>query len=85
MADVGAFEKDTTYRLLVEACRNWIVTWWLAHKSLPQQPAIFWIYGNGATQSMDWGNSPGPDRTDDFEYRPLRRKRIKVTIEIEDH
>ena len=82
MADVGPFEKETTYRLLVEVCRHWVVSWWLTHKALPERPAVFWVY-SGGSNGIDWGNPPG--LKDDPELQPLRRKRIRVTIEIEDH
>lgn len=82
MADVGAFEKDTTYRLLVEAVRHWLLARVLARKSLPSEPAVFWIYASRhpGRNSIDWGDAAGPP---DPVNKPLRGKRIRVTIEIE--
>ena len=73
MKEVGQFEKDTTYRLLVEVILHWIVSWWSVHNALPTKPAVFWVYAEGTHHNLGWGGGV------------LNRKRIKVTIEIEDH
>jgi hypothetical protein len=74
-----AWIKDTIYRLLVEAVRVWIVSYWMEHKGLPAA-AKFWIYSSGP-HGIDWGNPPGPD---DSSLQPLRRKRIEVTLRVVD-
>ena len=78
--ETTAFSRDTTYRLLVEAVRYWVISHWLATQRLPNN-GQFWIYGTGQN-GIDWGNAPGPD---DPDLKPLRGKRIKVTMTIEDH
>lgn len=76
----SAFEGDTTYRLLVEAVRHWVISWFLASTKLPET-AVFYVY-SGGPNGIDWGNAPGPD---DPGLKPLRYKRIKVTLEIESN
>lgn len=78
--EFGAFERETIYRLVVEACRVWVVGTFLSLKRLPKK-AKLWIYSNGPLHSIDWGNSPGPD---DPDIRPMRYKKIQVTLEIID-
>lgn len=74
------FEKDTLYRLLVEASRFWLIGHFLRTHALPD-PAVYFVYANGPN-GLDWGNEPGPD---DPQLKPLRRKRVRITLEIEDH
>jgi len=74
----GAFEKDTQYRLLVEASRYWVIEHYLRTGRLPE-PAVYFAYANGE-RGFDWGNPPGPD-----DQTQLRGKRVRITLEIEDH
>jgi len=80
VADVGSFERDTTYRILVEAVRHWIITHWLAKKTLPLEADVFCVYSDGPN-GIDWGNPPTSEGKAD---RPLRGKRIRVTFEVEE-
>lgn len=77
--DRGAFETETLHRLLVEAVRFWVIEFFLRRKKLPEKE-VRYVYADG-TMGIGWGNSPGPD---DPKFRPLRMKRIKITVEIED-
>ena len=78
---MNAFEKDTLYRLLVESTRLWVISHWLEHHELPKD-VTFYAYPNGP-RGFDWGNAPGPDN--DGTERPPRGKRVRITLEIEDH
>ena len=78
---MNAFEKDTLYRLLVESTRFWVIANWLENHELPKQ-TTFYTYPGGPL-GFDWGNAPGPD--DEAIERPLRGKRVRITLEIEDH
>ncbi len=74
----GAFESSTIYRLLVETVRYWLIECFLRAKKLPDKH-VYFVYPYGEA-SIDWGDSPtSPD-----DCRPLRGKRIRVTIEIEN-
>lgn len=76
--DLSDFEKDTMYRLAVEAVRFWVVSNTLAHGEMPNRFEQF-VYGHGPAAALDWGDAPGPaDPT-----MPLRGKRIRVTYEVE--
>lgn len=77
----GAFEKDTQYRLLVEAARYWVIEHYLRTGRLPE-PEVYFAYANGP-HGFDWGNPAGPG--DGTTPRPLRGKRVRITLEIEDH
>lgn len=77
----GAFEKDTEYRLVVEAARYWVIQHYILTGKLPEK-TIYSAYPNG-TASFDWGDPPGPD--DGKTPAPLRGKRVRITLEIEDH
>lgn len=74
-----AFTTDTFHRLLVEAARVWVIECYLRTGELPE-PETRYIYANGPV-GIDWGNEAGPD---DPKQKPLRRKRICVSIYIED-
>ena len=77
MGSPDSFERDTTYRLLTEAVRHWMIAHYLAsHGKLPG-PAKFWFY----SEQLDWGDA-GPKEPE--ENRPLRKKRIAVTLTVED-
>lgn len=76
----NAFERDTIHRLATEAARVWLVSHFLATKSLPDTQTYF-AYPDGLGASLDWGNAPGPD---DPDTKPMRGKRVRVTFEIED-
>jgi hypothetical protein len=78
--EVSSFERDSTYRQLVEATRHWVLTNYLAHGQVPCR-GVFFVYANGPV-GMDWGNPPGPDNED---LQPLRYKRYRITIELEGH
>jgi hypothetical protein len=77
--DRGAFESETFHRMLVEAARYWLIEFFLRRKKLPERE-VRYVYANGPN-GIGWGNAPGPD---DPDMKPLRGKRIRVTIEIED-
>lgn len=77
---MGAFEKATLYRFLVECVRYWVIECFLRTGDLPTAAYTCWVYPDGPT-GIDWGNAPGPD---DPKYKPLRGKRIRVTFEIEE-
>lgn len=76
---MGAFEKETVYRLLTEACRMWVVSTHLETGKLPKF-VTYWVYGNGAPINIGWGDAGGPPS----ENTPMRGKRIRVTLEVED-
>ena len=78
--DMGAFEKDTLYRQIVEAARYWVIEHQLRTGQLPE-PMTYYAYSDGP-RGFDWGNPPGVD--DDGLERPLRRKRVTITLSIED-
>ena len=65
--------------MLVEAVRVWVIESHLRTGELPA-PSVWFVYANGPA-SLDWGNAPGPD---DPELKPLRYKRIRVALQIED-
>ncbi len=77
---VDAFERDTIHRLATEAARVWLVSHFLAMKTLPDKQTYF-AYPNGIGASLDWGNPAGPS---DSDLQPMRGKRVRVTFEIED-
>ena len=77
-ADRGAFESDTIYRLFREVVRYWLIEHFLRTKVLPG-PDVRFIYPSGP-QSLDWGDPAGEHP----QFAPLRKKRIRVTIEVED-
>lgn len=79
--EVAAFEKDTTYRLAVEAARHWLLSRVLATGELPKGTTL-WVYPAGPEACLDWGNPPGMDKTP--KEAPLRGKRIAVTFRIEE-
>lgn len=79
MAEVGSFECETYYRLTVEAARVWVISHFLTHGKLPNEAVLF-VYPNGPLASLDWGNPAGPD---DPQRQPLRRRRIRVTFQVE--
>lgn len=76
---MGAFERDTLHRILAVAARYWVIEHHQRAKQLPKR-VTFFAYAEGPA-GMDWGNSPGPD---DAELRPMRGKRVRITLEIED-
>jgi hypothetical protein len=80
-AQKGAFEKDTLYRLIVESTRYWVIEHYLRRGCLPDETTFF-AYAN-EPNGFDWGNPAGPD--DDGQLRPLRGKRVRITLAIEDH
>lgn len=76
--DRGAFESATIHRIATESVRVWIIEHWLRTQTLPQ-PEVMFVYPRGP-QSLEWGAADGsPD-----EFAPLRGKRIRVTLEIEN-
>ncbi len=74
-----AFETETFHRMLVEAVRFWVIEFFLRRNKLPEKE-VRYVYADGP-MGIGWGNAPGPD---DLQYKPLRKKRIKITVEIED-
>ena len=78
--DPTAFERETSYRLLVEAARHWCISGYLATHRVPSR-GVFYAYPAGPSACFDWGNPPGPN---DPTTQPLRGKRYKITIELED-
>jgi hypothetical protein len=76
----GSFERETSYRILVEAVRHWCISNHLESGQVPVS-GVFFVYADGPT-GFDWGNAPGAD---DPATKPLRGKRYKVTIELEEH
>ena len=76
-----AFASDTLHRLLVEASRYWVIESVLRSGDLPKDETRF-AYANGP-HGFGWGNAPG-DESDGIK-RPLRGKRVRITLEIEDH
>lgn len=76
---MNAFEKSTLHRLCSQAARFWVLASYLETKKLPDETAFF-AYANGPG-GFDWGNPPGPDDPDN---QPLRRKRVRITLTIED-
>ena len=79
-AGPNAFERETTYRLLVEAVRHWCITNYLTGGAIPEE-AVFFAYANGPN-GLDWGNAPG---NGDGIPRPLRGKRYRITIALEEN
>ena len=79
---MNAFEKNTLYRLLVEAVRYWVIQTFFDTKQIPQTVGTFWIYPRGIEfPGIDWGDDPSqPDA-----LRPLMGKRIRVTLTVEDY
>lgn len=77
--DRGVFETETLHRMMVEAVRYWCIETFLRRKRLPIRE-VRYVYSDGPV-GIDWGNAPGPD---DPDTKPLRGKRIKITIEIEE-
>lgn len=77
--DRGPFETDTFHRMLVEATRYWVIEKYLRDKVLPTTETRY-VYADGPV-GMDWGNAPGAY---DADLMPLRRKRISVTLSVED-
>lgn len=80
MSDNGSFERDTLMRMLAEAVRYWLVGHFLRRQRLPEENTFF-VYANGPN-GIDWGNAPGP--TGDGMLRPLRGKRVRITLSIEN-
>ena len=79
--EADAFVKDTRYRLLVEVSRYWLIEHWLRTHELPDE-AVWFVYPNGPEACLDWGNPPG--RSEDGLSRPLRGKRIRITLSVEE-
>lgn len=77
--DRGAFESDTLHRLCVEAARYWVIESYLRTGKLPATETRY-AY-SGGPHDIGWGNAPGPD---DPELKPLRYKRVKITLTVED-
>ena len=75
---MGSFEKDTLHRLCVQAARYWVIEHKLRLGELPEN-VTFFAYPNGPG-GFDWGNPPGPD---DPTLRPMRGKRVRITMTIE--
>lgn len=74
-----AFEKDTLHRMLSGAARYWVINHYLHKLRIPESAAVYFAYPNGPA-GFDWGNALGPDGPD----KPLRGKRVRITLEIED-
>lgn len=72
------FEADTLYRMAVEMARYWVIASSLEAGEIPQRRTMF-VYPSGPPACMDWGNPPG-----DKANAPLRGKRVKVTLTVED-
>lgn len=64
--------------MMVEAVRYWLVENFLRTKKLPDKH-VYFVYPHGEA-SLDWGDPPGSPQ----EFAPLRGKRIRVTLEIEN-
>jgi hypothetical protein len=80
MTDMRAFDKDTLYRMTVEAARFWVVEHFLRTRQIPDKPRVMFVYPSGCEACMDFGNAPGPDGPD----KPMRGRRVRVTFEIEE-
>ena len=80
-ADRGALESDTLHRMLVEAARYWVVEHHQRTGQLPEEEIRF-AYAGGSC-GFDWGNPPGLGVHP--RDAPLRGKRVRITLEIEDH
>lgn len=78
---MSAFENDTVHRLLTEAMRVWVVGNYLETCAIPYRAATFYVYPSGPV-SMDWGDSRY--KVDGEPAEPMTRKRVKITIEIEN-
>ena len=76
---VSAFESEIVYRLAVELARTWVIAHYLAHGTLPND-AILYAYPRGPEAAIDWGD--GTMSAEDC--RPLRDKRVAVTLTVED-
>ena len=76
---LSAFDRDTIHRLLNEASRYWVVQTFLSSGELPAGIKTWWAYPDGPI-SFDWGNAPGPKT----KYTPLRGKRVRITLELEN-
>jgi len=81
--EMGAFEKETGYRLMVEAARYWLIEHFLRTGKLPD-PQTYYAYANGPN-GFNWGNPPGPPGDGLDQDRPLRGKRVVIRFSIEDH
>lgn len=79
--ETTAFERDTLYRMAVEAARYWVVNHYLHKLRVPDEPATMFVYPSGPCAAMDWGNPPGTNNPDAV----LRGKRVRVTLTIEDN
>ena len=79
MHEPTAFERDTSHRLITEAARHWCISHALATGDVPER-GVFFAYPDGPVGFM-WGNAPGPDNP---AVKPLRGKRYRITIELED-
>jgi hypothetical protein len=79
MNDSEAFLNDTLHRMCVGVARLWVIEHHLRTDELPDK-ATFWVYANGPV-GIGWGDAP---EQDDPDLKPLRYKRICVTLEIED-
>ena len=79
--EMGAFEKDALYRMLVEAARYWVIENYLRTGELPKERTNF-VYADGP-KAIDWGNPPGRNPPEGTAV--LRYKRIVVRLSIEDY
>lgn len=77
MTPRGRFETDTIWRMCCQVARYWVVEWFLRTQELPPKQT-FYVYPD----NIDFGDDR---RERDESLTPLRRKRIRVTIEIEDY
>lgn len=78
------FENETLYRMLVEASRYWVVGEFLRNGDIPQKECVLFVYANGLEACLDWGDSHVyTGKSSDL--RPMRGKRIRVTMEVEDY
>lgn len=76
----SAFERDTLHRMAAGTARYWVIGEWLRNHRLPDKATLF-AYAGGPG-GFDWGNPPGLQ--DDPQLQPLRYKRVRITLEIED-
>ena len=74
----SAFETHTLHRMCAQAARYWVIENWLRTNELPE-PATYFAYPTGPG-GFDWGDAPGNDGPP----RPLRGKRVRITLEIEE-
>lgn len=81
MTDMSAFLRDTLHRMCAGAARFWVIEHHQRTGKIPTESVTYFAYPNGPG-GFDWGNAAGPD---DPVTKPLRGKRVRITLSIENH